>query len=1245
MPDKESNQVENISAEIAKARQESFDAVRRHICQVLNFDCGFIDRVNNHEITTAVTFSADDSEDVNKLLDGLVDEHKQSVTVANTLLAQKVLQTRSPLVSRLYSPEEVKASEESSDNPGVDAEGIPYIIVPIFDNPGEGGIVRGLIRVMSFDASREMDSQDLSTLKLMGDHLSTRVGIFGDISDSVAHEPTEAERFEFDSILIVHSDRLARRRFSRILRQNFNILEADTSERALEILEDETRVDLILLDAGLKGTSGLGFCKVIKDSEKWHHIPVVLVNADNTPAARVEGLNVGADDCIPDSCLEAELVARVNSSLRHLRTERDLSVQLNLLEDYAQRLEKAQEELKNEKQTQDQSYLKLQQMKQEADVLRNQDNLLHRISNMIRSSFDISGNLAEMLEALAGWWTLDSCFIVMPSEEEPEDTVRVEYCSDKSYRVVDFDKDLETLRIFRENFDADEAVISNDALNDRRLVPFRKSALSGFQVKSLFYIPINYEQKLLGLLVGYKCEMKANWSRINETFMSSVSDQVANGVVNARLYAKVQRQATTDGLTGLFNHRTGQEKLAEQLKLAERYQRNISVIMLDVDHFKSINDNYGHPAGDSVLKAVSRLIKKNCRDVDIPVRYGGEEFLIVLPEISQDGAVVVAERIRSALENEIVNHEDIEISVTGSFGVASFPVDAESQQHLLDLADKSLYYSKRVSRNRVSTVNDLSFDTEAKDDLAASSEEIAKTLAEHEDFSAPEISEEARQTEELVPEVVEMVKSLAASLYAKSDYNKQHHLEVARMSELLAKVMGLSAQQVEQIRVAGLLHDVGLLKLPKTVIDKEGSLSSEERDIVNQHPILGAQLLKPVRALRDICEILEHHHERWDGTGFPSGMKGEEIPLPARIVAIVDSYHAMISERPYREAMSHEEALQSLQNGAGRQWDPFLVEIFSAVIKSMKEGGSQLPAAAVAAAKQAKASIEEQETETQEPEVKSENAAAPESPTASSDPKTSQERAAVRPPLPPGVSAGMSTQPGSPSGQPPQPPQPPAQPPQPPAQPTQQPMQPQQPPQPPAQPPQPPAQPTQQPMQPQQPQQPPQQPAQPPQPAAQPPQQPMQPPQPPQQPAQASQQPAQPTQQPMQPPQPPAQPTQQPMQPPQPPAQPLQQPIQPPQQPMQAPQQPIQPPQPPQQPPAQPPQQPMQPPQPQIQPVQRPAQPQQNLPVQPFPQHTQEMSRPAQSGNVSDASGAESRIAPEIRNPYDDEGEEEDVEF
>jgi len=138
------------------------------------------------------------------------------------------------------------------------------------------------------------------------------------------------------------------------------------------------------------------------------------------------------------------------------------------------------------------------------------------------------------------------------------------------------------------------------------------------------------------LLGGYRCDSPASWTRDNESFLRSVADQVAVGVTNARLYARVQRQATIDGLTSLLNHRTGQEKLAEQLRLSERYQRHLSIVMIDVDHFKSINDNYGHPVGDVVLMSVARLIKRDCRDVDLPVRYGGEEFLLVLPEVNQE---------------------------------------------------------------------------------------------------------------------------------------------------------------------------------------------------------------------------------------------------------------------------------------------------------------------------------------------------------------------------------------------------------------------------------------------------------------------------------------------------------------------------------------------------------------------------------------------------------------------------------
>lgn len=907
---------------------EFVDAVRRHICQVLGFDFGLIDIARGHEIVNIASFSAEDAseEDVKKFVDTLIDEHKQPLTVANTLVAQKVKQTERPWIGKV-SP------KDATDNG--EKEEYPYVIMPVFDNPVSGtGQIKGLIRVVSFDTSREIDSQDLSTLKLMGEHLASRAPLFVEAQGSET-TPAEVERID-DNVLIVHSNRPIRRRFSRILGQNYNVLESDSGERAIEIMRN-TRVDLVIVDSAMEGTSGFGLCKVIKDSPEWKHIPVILVTGENNPSARVEALNVGADDCLADTCFDSELLARVRSSLRHRKAERELAVQLELLEDYAQRLESASEQLKQDKKTQLESYTQLKQLKWESDLLRNQEQLLHRISSTIRQSFNISQNLNEMLEMLSGWFRLDCAFVVLPSDTEPEDSIRCEYATDEDYRVIPYGKDLKTLEIFQRYFQPEQVLTINDVANDKRLEPFRYDVLGGYNIISLFYVPIHYEQKLLGLLVGYKCETQANWTRDNETFMKSVADQVASGVTNARLYARVQRQATTDGLTGLFNHRTGQEKLAEQLRLAERYQRNVAVVMLDVDHFKSINDNYGHPAGDSVLKSVAKLIKSDCRDVDLPVRYGGEEFLLVLPEVNQEGAVVVAERIRRTLSQEVIFHESLEITVTASIGVASFPEDASSQQQLLDLADKALYLSKRLGRNQVHTASDLMFEEVQREQEHAQAQQAEGQLVQdpnsvQQQYHLPTVSKEVEEKEELVPEVVEMVKALASALYSKSEYNKDHHLETARLSELLAKVMGLSQQQVEQIRVAGLLHDVGTLSLPSDLLNKVGPYTEEERALINQHPVLGANLLRPIRALRDICEILENHHERWDGTGYPRGLKGEEIPLPARIVSIVDSYHAMLCDRPYRPAMSQEQALSTLRAGAGRQWDPFLVDIFVAVI-------------------------------------------------------------------------------------------------------------------------------------------------------------------------------------------------------------------------------------------------------------------------------------------------------------------------
>jgi diguanylate cyclase (GGDEF)-like protein/putative nucleotidyltransferase with HDIG domain len=971
-------------------REKTLDAVEKHICQVLGFDFGFIDVVSGHEIVNLHYFSASPDEELasaRKFASDLIDENKQPLAVANTLTAQKVKQTQKPWVGRAFingqdpvkdnpkdhlkdpgqsqgtgefadmhpgaEPEDTLTQEKGQEDK-VEIEEFPYVIIPVLEEgTNKTSHVIGLLRIISFDSSREISTQDIGNLKSMGEQLATRSQVFQDgyhepaptLADKVTAEHRH-DIHEREQILILHSNRVIRRRFSRILSERYRVLESDSEEKSLNILTNQ-RIDLIIVDSNLSGTSGFGFCKVIKESPQWKQLPVLIVTPDTNPTARVEGLQVGADDCLSDSCFDSELLARVQSSIRHLRTEKELAVQLQLLEDYAQKLETAHEQLSQDRQSQMQKNNMLEHMRQVSEMKNNQDALLHRISNTIRSSFAIKENLQEMLEELSGYFSLDCCFIVLPSEEEPEDSIRLEFVSDDIYRVIEFDRDLKMLDLFSKNFLIDQTLLVNDVGNDKRLEPFRQEVLAGYNILSLFVLPVYYNEKLLGILTGYRGQIQANWNRINEGFLKSVADQVASGVTNARLYARVQRQATTDGLTQLFNHRTGQEKLTEQMRMAERYQRSLAVVMLDVDHFKQINDNFGHPVGDTVLKAVARLIKSNCRDVDLPIRYGGEEFLVVLPEVHKEGAHVVAERMRKSLAQEVIKHENIALTVTASFGIATYPEHAHDQHHLLELADKALYLSKRLGRNQVHTASDLNFDrnlvankeSPAPRDQQVVLDELAGQTKDLviQSFEPPQVSVDAQNQDELVPEVVEMVKALAQSLYSRSDYNKAHHLEVARMSELLAKVMGLSGTQIEQIRVAGLLHDVGTLRLPAELLAKEGFFTQDERNLINQHPVLGADLLRPVRALKEICEIMENHHERWDGLGYPQGIKGEAIPLPARIVSIVDSYHAMISDRPYRTALSHEQAVQALKDGAGKQWDPFLVDIFIAVLTNLRQ--------------------------------------------------------------------------------------------------------------------------------------------------------------------------------------------------------------------------------------------------------------------------------------------------------------------
>ncbi len=954
---------------------QELDAVRRHLCHILGFDIGIIDILRPDGLVKLLTFTIDEPDEQQEVsIDALEDGSGDPLSDANSRAAKEVVSTQFSHIGTC----KIKKSVGSSDSGD-----FPYVIVPIVEGYDNRWIVKGVLRLVSFDETREISVEDMQTLKIVGQHLSSRLHSVAVQVMKTQDKDASLQDFDLKHVGVVHSNRVVRRRLSRTLQSSYRVTEFDDAKKFLESVH-KTPADAVVLDAEMKMSDGGAVYHALKENAETKYISLVAVTTETGTVSRLECLSGGVDDCVDENCVDAELLARVRTLLRVKKTERELAMQLKLMEDYTKRLEQVSEKSREANEKISRTYEELEmkstelaQKQREAEIRRSQDNLLHRISNTLRRSFHIEENISQMLEELAGWVHLDCCFVILPSDdvEHPSDAIRQEYCSDPSYSLMDKDRDQIILDIFKTHCNDD--VFISDVLREKKAEPFRKDVLSNYHIYSLFYLPITYEGKLQGILGGHKCESDQIWSMDNQNFLRQVADQLSTAVMTARLYRRVERQATTDGLTTLFNHRTGQEKLAEQLKLAERYGRNVCAVMLDVDHFKSINDTYGHPVGDTVLRTVAHIIKRDCRDVDIPVRYGGEEFLIVLPEVSIEGARVVAERLRKTLNKEEITHENINLKVAASLGVACYPDDADNQHQLLELADKALYMSKRMGRNQVHIASELKFrdiqrtesqapakPADTKDGAESSAETQTTTeqtahsnetepatesaagvptppkmpsMPQGKPLSKP-LPTTAPQHEEnslLVPEVVETVKKMAGALYSKSEYNKVHHLETARFAEMVAKVLGLSAKQVEQIRVASLLHDVGLLHVPEDIINKKGQVTAEELKLLMQHPTLGAEMLRSVPALKEICDILEHHHECWDGTGYPRGLSGDNIPLAARIVAIVEAYHAMISDRPYRPAMTTEKARRVLKSQAGSQFDPFLVDIFLAVLTEL----------------------------------------------------------------------------------------------------------------------------------------------------------------------------------------------------------------------------------------------------------------------------------------------------------------------
>ncbi len=404
-----------------------------------------------------------------------------------------------------------------------------------------------------------------------------------------------------------------------------------------------------------------------------------------------------------------------------------------------------------------------------------------------------------------------------------------------------------------------------------------------------------------GALVALEAERIAD-PRLRASFRE-LADRVAD----------TWRLATVDPLTGIANRQAIMARLSGELARAARYHHPLSVIIVDLDHFKRLNDAHGHVAGDAILRHVGQLLGSSVRSVDVAGRYGGEEFLIVLPETDVDAAAALAEKLRRTISGSAVRLPEGEMaSVTLSAGVAGGQVDTIQLDHLVRDADAALYSAKALGRDQVYVFRETGDDGTVRR-APISFEARSKAL---------DVGRAAMSAAQ---------EALIDTLVGRPGWAGKPSTLIAEASVALARAIDLPEGELDRIRTASLLHDLGKLAIPDEILDRRGELAMSEWRVVTEHPKIGQVVLEQAGAMRDAATIVLHHHEWYDGRGYPHGLAGTEIPIGARIVSIVDAYEAMVAGRPYRGAITHEEALVELRRQGGVQFDPELVEVFAAL--------------------------------------------------------------------------------------------------------------------------------------------------------------------------------------------------------------------------------------------------------------------------------------------------------------------------
>ena len=477
---------------------------------------------------------------------------------------------------------------------------------------------------------------------------------------------------------------------------------------------------------------------------------------------------------------------------------------------------------------------------------------------------------------------------------------------------------------------------------------------------SAIALPVSYTEQLLGVLYLESSEPR-DFPGPEILLLGTLADLFAGALHNAMTFQKAQEQAITDGLTGVKTHRYLMEALSSEWKRSTRANRPFSLVLMDLDHFKFVNDFHGHLEGNVVLQRVGYVLEQNCRRSDVVARYGGDEFVILMPETSVEQAHQLANKLRGWVASDPLLSEK---NITASFGIAGFPVHGSTPQELIQVADSSMYVSKHQGGNSVSVAEqgDPNDRKRWKKDVL---EAYLGVTLKRQFSTGPQAFEEIHRRleqftrslneqnaggfgEGLSPAIVETVTSLAFAIDAKDCYTEGHSRKVSAYAVKIAETLGMNQPEIEEIRLAGLLHDIGKVGIPEVILNKAAPLDAHEWETMKTHTDLGAKLLEPLEPMTRIREMIRHHHEFFDGTGYPDRLEGQQIPHGARVIAIADAYDTITSDRIYKKARAAEDAFAELERCAANQFDPEIVRVFIEAMRraprpTVESGASSLP--------------------------------------------------------------------------------------------------------------------------------------------------------------------------------------------------------------------------------------------------------------------------------------------------------------